>query len=571
MWPDTIEEFFERTPSGTWEDFTAVIRSNVKKVARWKDDKKSSQTKKQRQLRKLHKLLHSKNQFVAEKGDSRVAKVVDAHSALARSHEVLVGGVVGRKRKAEELEEDESHDDEEEEENDDDDEDDDKESDEDDEDAAKDDKENQKHAEDRHHYRKAGIEHPANTTPSKAHGTVGNSSRQNNSTLAPSRQCGTPALKFGFGVCQLSPSKSEMSDVSETSNVSQTEPEGEVVARLRSAIKAQKGKEWVLNGVDLVAAIRKMQKALLRKITDSQATVEVHSEEHLLSCSCLVLTEAKAELWDKAFSNKEWASLRSFFENRVLQQDDTLWSRARIEAKRMIAAKKAGVGFRARVEDDTNLEQGAVGVVLDTLFHNLKAEKPDRTTNEPTWCAKLLLPYFHLLTDPALNWKYDNATNYDNNRPDFFVHDANNRGMACWEVKTQWAGSAAKKKDVGRSIFHSMEHLKIDMHLYSPQSTPVKVCIPFSGNEGTIFELYLHCGVFLAVEVGTWTIPLCLTSGRDAEVATAIATGSAIMSRLTEIRVQMDRYQPRADPARRPSFLPPKTPAVKKPKTTRQL
>ncbi|KAJ3154873.1 hypothetical protein HDU86_004578 [Geranomyces michiganensis] len=220
-----------------------------------------------------------------------------------------------------------------------------------------------------------------NATELEDEGARKSSPRTPSPTGAPTSApiCQTPCLKFGFGSAGSSPS----SDGTESVASCELESQGVVVARLKNAIQSLSSKEWKIEGIDVVAAIRKMQKLLLKSI-GTTGNVEVHSEEHLLSYSCLILTEAKAKMWDKFFTDSQWASLRGFFDARLLVQDEQVWTKARIEGKRMIDAKKKGMAFRANIENESNLEHCGMGAVLDTLFHNLRAQKPDRSTNEPT-------------------------------------------------------------------------------------------------------------------------------------------------------------------------------------------
>ncbi|KAI8585612.1 hypothetical protein BDZ88DRAFT_432045 [Geranomyces variabilis] len=137
----------------------------------------------------------------------------------------------------------------------------------------------------------------------------------------------------------------------------------------------------------------------------------------------------------------------------------------------------------------------------------------------------------------------DNPNAYGVKRPDYHIKEPlNGIGLSNWEIKSPWATETHKIEDIARVILSAITKVKADLSRNTPAGSPVKICLALSSNEASVFELTLHEGVFLAVEVGVWVIPTALQ-------ATQEGVGS-----------QTRRYQPRLPGRARSSILPPETP-----------
>ncbi|KAJ3172861.1 hypothetical protein HDU87_007788 [Geranomyces variabilis] len=309
-----------------------------------------------------------------------------------------------------------------------------------------------------------------------------------------------------------------------------------------------------------VAVDAEAMELLLQTIQASKLDVKINTAAHLISRSIVVLTETRPAAYDDFFTDEDWMALRRRFDDRRLKTDDALWATLRTEAKDLLNAKSNGAGYYAKVEEPATLERVRIAGVLNNLFLLLDTAKPDCKQHEATWSSKLLHPYF-LMTPQGMKWSFDNRTRYGAKRPDYFVYDSIGRALASFEVKTHFVSSVEQRADVFRTVSNCVDHIIADAHEYSSVGTQAKICATFSGREGTIFEVCLHRGIFLAVQIGTWTVPVSLNWGRETEIAMAIATGQALMHRLLEFKQRTDGSRPRADPKKRPSCLLPQTPA----------
>ncbi|KAJ3164066.1 hypothetical protein HDU88_005720 [Geranomyces variabilis] len=175
------------------------------------------------------------------------------------------------------------------------------------------------------------------------------------------------------------------------------------------------------------------------------------------------------------------------------------------------------------------------------------------------------IPMSDTANDPAMDWAYDNRTPYNSRRPDFHIFEVSKKvGLATVEVKTPWVSQELKEADIARTISHGIDQLKADLVRFKPKKTPAKLCIPFAGDTGVIFELSVHEGMFLAVEVGVWEIPTWLHHSHETKIATAVATASAIMARVGWVNKLTTKYKPRKKNDARSSLLPPKSPMQRK-------
>ncbi|KAJ3175926.1 hypothetical protein HDU87_005590 [Geranomyces variabilis] len=194
--------------------------------------------------------------------------------------------------------------------------------------------------------------------------------------------------------------------------------------------------------------------AILIKELEAQPNLKVETVTSLLGTNCLLLDYSRPERY-KNFSTAEWSALHEAFKALELEIDEDLESLCYEEVKRMYAAKVQNRGYQFRDFDENDRATCAVSTVLGNLFATLGLRRPTRDVHEATWCVKLLLPYFHLLTNPALQWHYDNVDHYGSKHADFLVETTDigrKFGLALVEVKSEWASASANRADVGRVI-----------------------------------------------------------------------------------------------------------------------
>ncbi|KAJ3132789.1 hypothetical protein HDU90_006677 [Geranomyces variabilis] len=264
---------------------------------------------------------------------------------------------------------------------------------------------------------------------------------------------------------------------------------------------------------------RSLRSSLKEKIIPVGATAEF-----LLTENCVLLTTARPAVYG-AIDDDEWVSLWSQGIHRQLKVDLELAAYATEEPRRMLAAKSANKPYRPVVHNDESLAESGQELALRALQNTFGLAKLGLS---PLTCIRSTL---------------DNPNAYGVKRPDYHIKEPlNGIGLSNWEIKSPWATETHKIEDIARVILSAITKVKADLSRNTPAGSPVKICLALSSNEASVFELTLHEGVFLAVEVGVWVIPTALQ-------ATQEGVGS-----------QTRRYQPRLPGRARSSILPPETP-----------
>ncbi|KAJ3165066.1 hypothetical protein HDU88_004785 [Geranomyces variabilis] len=172
----------------------------------------------------------------------------------------------------------------------------------------------------------------------------------------------------------------------------------------------------------------------------------------------------------------------------------------------------------------------------------LELQQPSRDTHEPTWCVKLLLPYFHLITNQHIEWAYHNNDHYGAKRADFLVQTAD-AGRPC--------GLAVVEKGI--------DQIKTDMKRWKPHDSPAKICIAIAEDRGPVYYVMLSGGLFVAVHVRTWVIPTAFDKNGARAVATAVAMAKSIFDRIDTLKAHVDKYKPYLATARQSILGPAST------------
>ncbi|KAI8819503.1 uncharacterized protein EV422DRAFT_507545 [Fimicolochytrium jonesii] len=500
------------------------VTVRIRQVKKWKD----TGLKKARELERLAKLLTMKNQY--EQGHARrqaqhassVSMGMKAHSHLAAAQQTIFEvAFVRKKQKRADNEEDgeelppakkrKADDDE-------------------DRDADDDEEERDASEEGTDEDGEGTAAVPANaqwTTPtssSKGFGFVDSESESSNSTMSSA------------------PEPDEPEEVSET--------------KLRASLQALKGKMWEVGGVNLAIKMRRMQRAMLARLEKTGPIIETAAT--LISENCLVITAEKPKSYF-AFSDDEWVAVRGAFAQYRLKLDHAYEAYAHGEVQRMLTARDQRLPYRALIRGEGTQEDHDVALLLDQLNKRLRTTKPDRGVHEATWCCRYMLPYFDVLS-PEMVWKYDNGSHYGPKRPDFSIADDKGIGLANFEVKSPWATDAAKYQDIARTIHRGIDEMKLDLQTWRPKRSPARLCVAVAAEQGTVFQLMLHKGIFVAVEIGVWWFPTALQMHQEWQVASSVAMACAIMKRAGWVRRQAAQYVRLGVNAPRLSILPPVTP-----------
>ncbi|KAJ3163726.1 hypothetical protein HDU86_000320 [Geranomyces michiganensis] len=353
---------------------------------------------------------------------------------------------------------------------------------------------------------------------------------------------------------------------SETSMDSDTElPVAVDRARLIQAQTHLKNKKWDVGGCDVAQKLRSMQKAVLRDLNDSNFMSDIAGA--LLCDNTMLITVNKPNSkYYARISDGEWTSIRDALTTLLLKIDPAVEVKARAECIRMREAKLASRGYRVQLLDEESPEECALALMLEHLHSVLDVCKPEKKVREPTWCMKFVGPYFHLAHARGLSWTYDNTTpSVSKKRPDFHVMDKRKVGLAAFEVKPPGTGTKATVHDMAKVIAHGVRELKEELARLKPKGNPGKLCISIVNDIGTIFFLTVHEGMFMAIEIGTWTLPTALLPNQEAHFAAGVAMGVAVFRKIDWIHNLTKKYEEIGNGANRSNLLPAPTPRKSKP------
>ncbi|KAJ3159975.1 hypothetical protein HDU86_001240 [Geranomyces michiganensis] len=360
-------------------------------------------------------------------------------------------------------------------------------------------------------------------------------------------------------------------DVCESSDLS--------IAWLKAALVESKGRTWKISGVDVVSKMRKLQGDLKARLHKSPQNVSFEStDEFLLTRSCLLLSESRRPCYSDTFTANEWRQMRGFFKKRLLKPDSRHERWIKAQAESMISAKLDDVGWVSVPREMSNKCDARRSGVLSQLFMQLDTLPPTDGLHESTWCTRYVSPLFNLLADPSMEWKYDSTTAYASLlRPDYYVsvRDKDIDLLDC-EVKSPFARTSEKQKDLARVLDHTMQRLKADLSKYNFKRTACKLALHLQPVDKRLKALDLGRSALrqpssiAMIQRGGLSdfCPLAVHGvegeiyevGQEHAVVSTLLMADALMNRVRELKIEnLSGLQLRTQ-TRRPSVLPPPTP-----------
>ncbi|TPX65473.1 hypothetical protein SpCBS45565_g05172 [Spizellomyces sp. 'palustris'] len=180
---------------------------------------------------------------------------------------------------------------------------------------------------------------------------------------------------------------------------------------------------------------------------------------------------------------------------------------------------------------------------------------------EATWIARYIAPLLPLKADSDIELTLDSTTDYSTKRPDLFFSlskDAcrSGRAIAAVEIKSPWAASTEKRKDLARVTLACIQYHKEDHYNFtSGNEAQVKIAVHLPGMHGSVYEVYLLKKIFIAVEIGSISLPTALSSRHELALVDAIMRMEILMQRIRKVKSYMLAYGTR-NTAESPERLP---------------